>query len=872
MFSWISNILSGKSYLNSSYIEKIARSDAEEGLILDKDIPSVYEQKIINYYQEELWELASTTSGEFYSALESQDEKRVVSFIDKARYEETVILNKAQNISNEYRKIHFKILRNEANPAITLDIDNFLSYAYDLPKGINSLLDYKAVLQARADAKLIQEKIQTLANVTDSFYQKNMKVTQVSIIDNYEKSEKIPNLIQAYLDDKIEKPALQNKIKELKATEQKILNTLHNSFYIYQNTLLGLLKESANSFEPLDAQTLRENLKLYFDIPLDLQSIEEYGVIEKAQSDFHEGIVAYEKNGSFAPYEYYLHDLYQEKIENYYDAHGLQFRHMQDEEQIISDIEGSDSIEHSYHNPLIVQRGISFENRLETNYIKLINLYRMEYMRLWNMKNPEKVFLSKLPYTLALKYYFRSIEDETLTIEMVKNAAATDASIFNNSLESATPFMHSTLKRHQKLVDINNTTYEKESQNLEEGANAKKALFATYLEKETTLANQYKEFQIAYIREFINRKHGESENKIEVNFDDDSSKKLIPELVLYFDNLNTSVAMLSDEDLIELAQNDAASRVAQKLYPDYCYGEKKIRNEFTYYYDDQKRKSAPEELDGLFETVVTKYHTKVDLYRATYLAATEDVDFEAKLFIFGYLPLDKEKNLEASLYEMTQRAIIDVKNRIDSCVYIQDILQKYKVVLEKNYQTFLVNVGSEIDIETGVNMDDGNSAIYKEYAALEQDYVMQMRTNIQFYQNKFTLFEKSFNAEYKQPDKKECPVYIELYFDNEITNEKTAQQGERDLEMGISKAPTPYQSMITSYYQLKMHKLKKSYLNKIKEAQRKYIDSGDATDMADLRAMQELEIEQITNKYNLMMQHYLSCNTAIIDYKMPTLV
>lgn len=874
MFTWIKNILTGKGYLNGYHIRKVAKEDAEEGLILDENVPSVYEQKVINNFQFELIEHESETSEDFYKILESRDEKRIVNFIDRAWKEETEILNKAQEISNEYRKIHFKILRNEKNPAITLDIEDFLTYSYKLPKGIKSLLDYKAVLQARDDAKIIENKIETSEKLSETFYQKNLKVAQIEIITNYENSRKIPHIIQEYLDDKIEKPELQNRIKELKANEQKILNHLYNSFYIYKNTLLGLLNEANTTEDSVDTDTLRQNLRLYYDIPLDLESIEEYGVIEKAQSDIHEGIEAYHISGKFSPYEYYLRDVYQEKVEAYYEAHGLQYRHMQDEDQILNDLENPADIKRNYHNPLIVQRGISFENRLETSYVKLINLYRMEYLRLFAMQEEDKELLSKLPYTLTLKYYFRNIEDETLTIEMVKNAAMTDASIFNNSIKEATPFMYAIQKKHQKLVDINNTEFERESEALSENdaSLTAKSLFATYLEKESILLNQYQEFQILYIREFVNRKHLQSEEKIEVDVDDDSDETLIPMLNLYFDNLNSSVDMMNDEDIIDLATSDAISRIAQKRYPDYTFSEKKIRNEFMYYFEDQKKKTALENIDSLYETVIAKYNIKIDLYRSAYLEKSDDEEFEAKLFIFGYLPIDLEMNQDSSEYKMTQRAIIDVKNRIASCVYVQDILQKYKIVLEKNYQTFLVNVGSEVDMATGVNLDDGNSAIYKEYAGKEQDSVMDMRSSIQFYQNQFTLFEKSFNPEYVQPTKKECPTYIELYFDNEITNEKTAQQGERDLERGITKSPTPYQSMITAYYQLKMHKLKKSYLNQIKDAQRNYIANGDATGMTDLRAMQALEIEQINNKYNLMMQHYLSCNTGITDYKMPTLV
>ncbi len=867
MFSWFKNVFTGKSYLNSSYINKVAKADAEEGLILDKDVPSVYEQRVINNFQLDLTEHAAEKSADFYALLESGDETKIVNFIDKAWQEEVAILNEAQETSNKYRKVHFKILRNEKNPAITLDVNEFLTYSYDLPKGIKTLLDYKAVLQARDDAKALKNKIETLQSSGETFLEKTLKVVQIKVIENYEASQKVPTIIQDYLDDKIEKPALQNELKELKAKEQKILHELYNSFYMYKNTLLQLLEEETNSDELIKIETLRKRVRLYYDVPLDLESIEEYSVIERAQNDVYEGLKAYGEQGTFSPYEYYLRDVHQEKIENYYETHGLQFRHMQDEDQILNDLDKPTDIKRNYHNPLIVQRGISFENRLEANFIKLINLYRMEYMRLHNLQDQENLSAQKLPLMLTLRYYFRNIEDETLSIEVVKSAATTDASIDNNTLDTATPFMYSMQKKHQKLLDTNSADYEQACENLLNDSSTgetEQALFSTHLEQENIILNQYHEFQLTYIREFMNHKYLQDEEKIVIDLNEDSVESLVPELSLYFDNLSSSLEMLTDEKIQELATEDAAKRVAQKRYPDFSYSERQIRNEFMYYLEDQKKRTAPEGLSALVKSITAKYNIKIDIYRTTYLGQTVDEEYEGKLFIFGYLPLTGE--------EIVERAIIDVKNRIESCVYIQDLIHKYKIVLEKNYQKYLLTVGTAVDIATGVNIDDGNSDTYKEYSLKEQETVMLMRMEIQEYQNKYTLFEKSYNSEYTKPTNAECSTYIELYFDNEITNEKTAQQAMRDLERGVVKAPTPYQHMITAYYQLKMHKLKKSYLNQIKDAQRNYISTGDGTKMGDLRSMESLEIEQIKNKYKLMMQHYLSYNTGIISDTITELV
>jgi len=330
---------------------------------------------------------------------------------------------------------------------------------------------------------------------------------------------------------------------------------------------------------------------------------------------------------------------------------------------------------------------------------------------------------------------------------------------------------------------------------------------------------------------------------------------------------------MEDDTIITLAKDDAALRSAQKRYPDFTYSERKIRNEFMYYYNTTKQKTIVENLDALYSTVVSEYKMKIDLYRSSYLNVTDDAEFMNKLFTFGYLPIDKEDiSTQESEYDLIERAIVDAKNGIKSCVYIQDLIQKEKIFLEKNYQAYLSASESEVDVATGVNLDDASSEVYKEYASLEQDIVLRIKQAIQYFQGQYTLFAKIQNPEYVTPTIKECDTYIELYFDNEITNERTAQQGIRDLELGNSHVPTPYQSMIQAYYQLKMHKLKKSYLANVRAAQASYIETGDATDLSDLRSLEALDIEQINNKYELMMQHYLSYNTSIKDYKIPSLV
>jgi hypothetical protein len=875
MFKYLKNWFSGNGFLNDSYIKKIAKIDASDGLILDKDTPSIFEQKLINYYQTQINEYASKNIDELYALLNSHMEQKITSFITNAFYEEQICAKEAQDASNVYRKEHFRILRDEKNPANTIEIDNFLTYKFDISEPISSLLDYKAVMQAKSDAKLISNGLEDFYTLKNTFYKKNIKEVQIAIIENYEQSEKIPSLIQHYEDDKIEKAQLQNKIKELKAKERKLFNKLYNSFYIYRNTILHLLegKIEENNFEKI--KELRQRIRLYYDVPLDLDSVEEYSVIEKAQSDSDEGIELYTTSGSFSPYEYYLRDVYQEKIDNYYEAHGLQYRYMKDEEQIILDTQTTEDVQHNYHNPLIVQSGVSFENRIESRFTKLVNLYRMEYLRLITQEENSQELAAQLAYMPTLKFHFKNIEDETLSVEIIKNAATKDSSILNNDIKTTTTFMYSIAKKYQKLVEKNHKSYERKYAKVQNSADISmiQELLATHLEEESVLNNQYKEFQLIYIREFVNRKQLQSDTKIQINYDDETQTQLIPELTLYFDNLNYNKSIMEDETIIELAKIDASLQTAQKRYPDFTYSERKIRNEFMYFYHTMKKRTIEENLDSLHTTIVSEYKMKTDLYRSSYLSITQDSEFENKLFAFGYLPIDKEeKQKQESQYEIIERAIVDAKNEINSCVFIQDLIQKEKIYLEKNYQLYLSASEGEVDVATGVNLDDSSSEIYKEFASIEQDYVLRIKQAIQYYQGQYTLFAKIQNPDYVVPSVKECDTYIELYFDNEITNERTAQQGIRDLELGNIHAPTSYQSMIQVYYQLKMHKVKKSYLVKIRAAQTLYIQTGDATELTDLRSLESLDKEQIVNKYELMMQHYLSYNTSIINYKIPSLV
>ena len=875
MFKWLANWFSGNGFLNTSNIKKEAKADAKEQLILDRDTPSVYEQRLINHYQSLINEYTADNIDKFYKLLQARSEDKIASFIANAYHEEQLLAKDAQDASNAYRKEHFRILRDEKNPANTIEIDRFLVYKFKLPENIGSLLDYKAVVQAISDSQLIKDKIEEFHILKKSFYKKNLKEVQISIIKNYEESDKIPTLIQEYEDDKIEKAALQNKIKELKAKERKIFNELYNSFYIYRNTLVNLLDEKIPESEVGKIQTLRQRIRLYYDVPLDLDSVEEYSVIEKAQSDSDEGIELYNTSGSFSPYEYYLRDVYQEKIDNYYEAHGLQYRHMQDEEKIILDTQISEDVQHNYHNPLIVQSGVSFENRIESRFTKLVNLYRMEYLRLITTQEENTEIQSRLAYMPTLKFHFKNIEDETLSVEIIKNAATKDASILNNDIETTTTFMHSISKKYQKLVEKNHKTYEREHAKAQSASEvgSLQELFAIHLEKESVLNNQYKEFQLIYIREFVNRKQLQSDIKIEINYNDETEFQLIPELTLYFDNLNYNKSIMEDETITALAKDDAALQSAQKRYPDFTYSERKIRNEFMYYYHTTKQKTLDANLDSLYSTVISEYKMKIDLYRSSYLSTTEDAEFIGKLFIFGYLPIDKEdKNTQEPEYEITERAIVDAKNGIKSCIYIQDLIQKEKIYLEKNYQAYLGASEGEVDVATGVNLDDSSSEVYKEYASIEQDIVLKIKQATQYFQGQYSLFAKAQNVEYVTPTIKECDTYIELYFDNEITNERTAQQGMRDLELETNHTPTPYQSMIQAYYQLKMHKLKKSYLADLRAAQAAYIDSGDANSLSDLRSLEGLDVQQINNKYELMMQHYLSYNTSIKDFKIPSLV
>jgi hypothetical protein len=874
MFKWLSNWLNGNDFLNYSYIKKEARKDAQEGLVLDAKTPSVYEQKLINYYQRKLNEYSAKNIDQFYNLLKAGDEKKIASFIANAYHEEQLFVTDAQDASNTYRKEHFTILRDENNPAFTLEINEFLISNFDLPVNISSLLDYKAIIQAKNDVKLIKENIETFKQLEEEFYRKNLKDIQVSIIENYEKSEKIPILIEMYEADRIEKAELQNRIKELKARENKIFNELCNSFYIYKTTVMNLLDTELDTSAFEKIELLRRNVKLYYDVPLDLESIEEYSVIEKAQSDVYEGVELYENAGFFAPYEYYLRDLYQEKIDKYYESHGLQYSYMKDEEEIILDIQTTEDVQHSYHNPLIVQSGISFEDRVESRFIKLINLYRMEYFRLTEGADTKKNQGSNLAYMPTLKFHFKNIEDETLSVEIIKNAATKDASILNNDICKTTTYMHSIAKKYQKLVEKNHKSYEQEYAKQQETATGSELqeLFARYLEEESVLNNQYQEFQLIYIREFVNRKQLQSDKKIEINLDDEAKEQLIPMLTLYFDNLHYYKTIMEDETIMALAKEDAQKRVAQRRYPDYTYNERKIRNEFSYYYHSTKEKTLVENRDILYKKILLEYQMKIDLYRSSYLKNTEDSEFENRLFSFGYLVIDKDNSIDESKYEITERAIIDAKNNIASCVYIQELLQNEKIYLEKNYQAYLLASESEVDTATGVNLDDSNSEVYKEYASIEQDYILRTKKAIQFYQSQYTLFAKTYNSEYSAPTSKECSTYVELYFDNEITNERTAQQGMRDLELGLSKAPTAYQSMIYAYYQHKVHQVKKANLEVLRDAQASYIATGEGSALSDIRSKEALDIEQIKKKYELMMQHYLSYNTSIENYKIPSLV
>ena len=883
MTKWLMNTLRGNSYLNNSDIKKEAAFDAQDGLVVEENVPTVVEQKLLDYYQSIAFRLKADNTKEFNTVLSSNDANKIDTFISRYAEEEDRIIKGAQAASNTYRREYYKTLANKSKVGLTLDVYDHMYRYFELPKEIGSLADYNAAIQAKEDAIVIKAKRRGVPECIKTFEDKSAKLAQETLNTFYQKSEKLQELIEKHVQKSLTDSQLQNKIKILKSHEQDLISKIYHSIFLYKNVLSQELLKTDIRIENSESIDLRSKLCLFYDVNIDISSIEELNIVEKAQNDAINNISLFQIDGSFSSYELFMRDQYQSKIDEYYKLHGMQYRYLEDEEYLTQEETNTDEVNHNHYNPVIVEQGMIYENQVQSLFTKLVNLYRSEYLRINKQSSENPQIIAKLNLQPVLKFYFKNIENETLNIQDINNAATEDAALSENTLDTATAYMYYIQKKYQKLVEQNYKEYSVKLQELKSNSTKNRrdevnSLITLYKKEETQCQNQYEEFQLIYIREFINRKHTQGA-EIYASKESDYSN-IIPSLALYFTDMHEQKVAIIDEDIVAMAQADAANNIALKVFPDFTYNEKSIRNIYQQLHSELSIDAAGMvgETNAYAKSVETDYRSKIDKYREAYISSSQEAPADSRLFQFGYLPLEglevsEETYLPSNftLLDITQAVIIDVINGVKSCNFIKNLISEYQFCAEQNYKKFLQTGEAKVEVITGMMVDDTNTTNYHEYSSKESLILQDMQKVISKYIELYEIYSKAVNSTH-DCDFDKCMTPVELYFDTDVTEEKTIRQAQLDSKMNIVKAPTSYQKKISVFFRRKLFEVKIAYIESMRVARNDYVDSGDKNQLNTLREKEALEKEMIVAEYQQIMNLYLSENSAIKNYEIPDLV